>query len=98
MASKSEREYIIAISIDSGIITLIEPNGSISNYRQRGIQRLPKSIIATEIKAGNLNPLWEKIPELPRNYSIEFEDPEIMGRALATYPGTLRYLKKNGKK
>lgn len=90
-----EREYITAISIENGIILLIEPNGQLGMYHQRGIKTLTKPEINSEIRAGRLNPNWDNFPELPRNYSISFEDPEIMGRAIATYS---LILKKNATK
>ena len=39
-----ERQYLTAVSVINGIIILIEPNGSIGTYRQRGIQRLSKTL------------------------------------------------------
>lgn len=85
-----EREYLTAISIDAGIITLIQPNGQIGYYRQRGIQTLSNQAKQAQISSGKLNQMWENIPELPRNWSISFEDTEIMGRALATFPEVSR--------
>ena len=37
--SRKQREYLTAIEITGGIITLIEPDGTIGRYRQRGMQR-----------------------------------------------------------
>lgn len=85
-SKKIEREYLTAISIIGGIITLIEPNGNIGYYRQRGIQTMEPMRITRLIRAGSLDPNWRSVKELPRNWSIEFEDEEIMGKARATYP------------
>lgn len=82
----SNREYLIAISIDAGIITLIEPEGSIGYYRQRGINTIPDYNKRVLIANGLLDPNWSKVKELPKNWSIEFEDEEIMGKARATFP------------
>lgn len=85
------REYLTAIAIREGIIQLIKPNGEIGYYRQRGIDKYLQScrnLLEVErslIKAGILAKDWKKYPELPRNWSISFEDPEIMGRAYATF-------------
>lgn len=87
---KAQREYITAISIEMGIITLIEPNGTIGLYRQRGIQRLDKHLESQLIAMGLLDSGWRQFKELPKNWSISFEDEEIMGKARATFP----YLKK----
>lgn len=87
MASKKlEREYLTAISINCGIITLIEPDGNIGYYRQRGIGTMDASRINNLIRSRLLSPNWKSVKELPRNWSIEFEDEEIMGKARATYP------------
>lgn len=87
MGKKAEqREYLTAISIENGIITLIEPYGNIGYYRQRGIQALGAMRIAEEVVSGRLDANWDKVPELPRNWTIFFEDEEIMGKARASYP------------
>lgn len=97
MEKKNNREYLTAVHIINGIILLIEPDGSLGEYRQRGIQTLSPYAIQNEIKRGRLNANWKKFPELPKNYSIAFEDVEIMGRALATYPLVLK-IKREGRK
>lgn len=95
---KTERQYITAISIMQGIITLIEPNGEIGYYRQRGIKALSPSVRDRVIHDGFLDKNWGKYPELPRNYTIYFEEPEIMGRAVATFPNTERIINLYAKK
>lgn len=79
------REYLTAISIDAGIITLIEPNGSIGFYRQRGIGSLGIIAQTMLVRRGLLDPRWQQAKELPKSWSIEFEDEEIMGKARATF-------------
>lgn len=96
MSSADKREYLTAIYIDKGIIQLIEPDGRIGWYRQRGIQRLPESVILNLRVRGLLDNRWKQAKELPRNWSISFEDPEIMGKAQATFPGLEKLMK--GKK
>lgn len=86
MGNKKEREYLVAVSIEAGIITLIEPDGRIGFYRQRGIQRLNPLQIQKLVQLGLLNPRWREAKELPSNWSICFEDEEIMGKARATFP------------
>lgn len=83
---KVEREYITAISIEAGIIMLIEPEGSIGFYRQRGIGSLSAPVRAVLIRNGLLDSKWNTVKELPKNWTIEFEDEEIMGKARATFP------------
>ena len=82
---RAEREYLTAVSIQKGIILLIDPNGMLRKYRQRGIGTLSRKELYFAIYNGLLIEDWESFPELPYNYSISFEDPEIMGRALATF-------------
>ena len=82
---KKEREYLTAIEIDRGIIKLIEPDGSIGFYRQRGIKGLPEDFKIKLVSLGFLHPKYNEVKELPRNYSIAFEDEEIMGRAYAKF-------------
>ena len=87
---ENNREYLTAIVIINGIIQLIEPDGQIGFYRQRGIQTLSPSTIINDIRAGKLNAHWKEYKELPKNWSISYEDEEIMGKALATYPTVLK--------
>lgn len=81
-----EREYVTAISIMSGIIQLIEPNGEIAYYRQRGMSRIPSDIMREFVLRGKVVPNWVEYKELPSNYSISFEDEDIMGKARASFP------------
>ena len=92
MASQ-ERQYLTAISIVSGIITLIDYNGNICNYRQRGIGKFTEKQRQILISAGLLQRNWEQFKELPSYITISFEDPEIMGKARATYPNPEEILK-----
>ena len=88
--TKVQPEYITAICIRAGIITLIEPDGSIADYRQRGMNTMNKMYVNKLIFAGLLDPRWKQYKELPKNYRIYFEDEEIMGKARATYPYSYR--------
>lgn len=80
-----QREYVTAISINKGLILLIDLDGEVRAYRQRGINTLTQNEINREIHMGRLLSIWETYKELPKNYSISFEEPRIMGRAVATY-------------
>lgn len=86
------REYITAIAINKGIITLIEPNGNIAEYRQRGIGSIEPHMRDLLIRNGMLTQFWNNYKELPKLWSISFEDEEIMGKARAGFP--LTYMKK----
>lgn len=81
-----ERMYLTAVSVVAGIITLIDFDGNIVTYRQRGIQRYSDKQLKVLVSTGLLDPSWKMYKELPKHISISFEDPEIMGRAQATYP------------
>lgn len=79
------KEYITAIHIEKGIIQLIKPDGFIGYYTQRGIRQYSEQQISVLVARGQLNPNWRAYPELPKNWSISFEEPSIMGRAYATF-------------
>lgn len=96
MTEKKERQYLTAVSIMAGIITLIDYNGNIQQYRQRGIGKYSDSQRKVLISAGLLVKNWETYKELPSYISISFEDPEIMGRAQATYPNPEKISKQLG--
>lgn len=85
--AKQERQYLTAIAIQCGIISVIDYSGNIVYYRQRGIQRIPEEQRKLLISLGLLARDWEQYKELPSYISISYEDPTIMGRARASYPG-----------
>jgi hypothetical protein len=84
--AKQERIYLTAISVTAGIILLIDTDGTLRKYRQRGIQKFTEKQQKVLISAGLLVPDWGRYKELPSHVSISFEDPEVMGKAQATYP------------
>lgn len=81
-----ERVYLIATVIIAGIIELIDENGDIAYYRQRGINQIPNEYKLLLINKGMLNRYWANYKELPKHYSIRYEDSEILGRASASFP------------
>lgn len=84
---RKERQYLTALEVRSGIITLIE-NGLIVNYCQRGVHKLAKPMLLGLIKEGILDSKALNLKELPSHYTIAFEDAEIMGRAYASFSAT----------
>ena len=85
MPSK-QREYLTAIWVDKGIIQLIDVDGVIRCYRQRGLRQLKPAVINKLVASDRLVKNWDCFKELPSNYTISFEDEEIQGKARATYP------------
>lgn len=77
--------YVTAVAIEKGIITLVEPNGCINFYAQRGISKLTQEQFKKCIAEGKLDCRIKSLPELPSNYCIRFEDEQIMGKARATF-------------
>lgn len=90
---KHQRKYLLAITICGGIITLIDDNGNVVCYRQRGIKRLTDYQRKVLISKGFLQRNWEQFKELPSNVSIYFEDEDTMGKARATYPNPEEIIK-----
>lgn len=83
---KTERKYLTATTIIAGIITLIDENGEIKYYRQRGITQLSDEFKMQLINVGFLDRYWYNYKELPRDITVSFEDEEIMGKASASFP------------
>lgn len=81
----SRWEHITAIAIWEGVIQLIEPNGTIGYYSQRGIKELNQFQVRSAFEKGRLSAQALTLPELPAHYSISFEDEEIMGKAEAKF-------------
>lgn len=85
LSKARQRKYLTAIGIDRGIIVLIEEDGTIGTYHQRGLKGIEKDLAMYLIRKGDLREDYLKYPELPVTYSISFEHP-CMGRARATFP------------
>lgn len=83
---KVERQYLMATVIVGGIIELIDGNGDIVYYRQRGINQIPVDVRNLLMSKGMLNRYWANYKELPKHVSIFYEDEDIMGRAQASFP------------
>lgn len=78
------RQDRTAVSVYQGIIKLIELDGSIVEYAQRGIRRLSRQVLNEQIYKGALSTRALTLQELPKDYSIHFE-VRGMGRAVANY-------------
>ncbi len=81
-----KKRALTVIVIIAGVIELIEDDGNIAYYRQRGIDQIPLEIKEFLISKGMLNRYWKSYPEIPKNAYIRYADPSTMGRALKTYP------------
>lgn len=83
--ARKEQQYLTAIKIESGIITLIDSNGFLKQYRQRNITNIPEDEKSRLIESELLDSNWNQYPELPGNISLSFEDPYLWGKAETAY-------------
>ncbi len=86
---KNKKDYLTAVSIECGIITLLDKDGCMVQYRQRGIERMGDEQRGLLIAMGMLCRTWELYPELPGDIALSFEDPTIMGIAREAYPSEI---------
>jgi hypothetical protein len=93
--SAATRHYADVINYEKGLITLVQEDGSVGVYTQRGIKELSPLEKSREVKAGRLDPNFMNFRELPGNYTLVFEAPEITGKCTATYPLVL-FNRRNG--
>lgn len=85
-AQKSaEAVDVTVISIQMGVIQLIEPNGSIGWYRQTGLKNFTALDLQRFIREGKLAVNALDFNEVPANYRLSFEEPSIMGRAYKSF-------------
>ena len=84
--AKQEKVFLTVIQIVAGIITLIDEEGQIVSYRQRGISKYSDRQLRVLIGAGLLDQRWRMFEEIPKNISIYYEDPEVKGKAQIRYP------------
>ena len=74
-----EKEYMTVIRVQKGLISLIEPDGSIATYRQTRIMDLKEEDRQTYIDQGILSPDWAKYPQIPKHYLIYSENEDTEG-------------------
>lgn len=79
--SRAKKIHLTVIEIKKGIITLIEPDGTIGFYRQRGLDKLTPIDENYLIQNEKLRSDWRTFKELPSNYKISYEDEEFCGKA-----------------
>lgn len=89
MENKKEKVYLTTISIECGIITLVDTNGAIVQYRQRGITDIDEDKKRILISMGMLARNWCMFPELPSLTELYYEDAVILGIARKTYPSEI---------
>ena len=83
---KQSKDYLTAVSIECGIITLLDKDGSLVQYRQRDIESISNEQRRLLIAMGVLRRDWKCYSELPSHTEIAYEDPMIMGIAKEVYP------------
>jgi len=78
-------KVLIALSIKKGVITLLDENGDIKYYLQRGIEGM-SFMKKAELARMNLLDFNASVEykDLPQGYKLEFKDAS-MGRACTTY-------------
>ena len=83
---KKERQWLTAVQIVDGIITLIDDNGRIVRYRQRGLGQFTEDEKKIMMNIGLLDKHATELKEIPSHISIQFECPDIQGKAQAKFP------------
>lgn len=81
----NNRKYLTVLCIEKAIIALIEEDGEINFYRQRGIENYSIADRRKFVRDDLLDEKWSTYKEIPSNYSISFEDPYIMGKAYVNF-------------
>ena len=85
MNKKSVKIDLTAVMVDCGIIQVIGENGNMEYYAQRGIHRLTDAEKDIAMRNKVIDKRAFNLKELPAKYRIEFECPEIQGRAVASF-------------
>ena len=85
MNKKSVKIDLTAVMVDCGIIQVIGENGNMEYYAQRGIHRLTDAEKDVAMRNKVIDKRAFSLKELPAKYRIEFECPEIQGRAVASF-------------
>lgn len=80
-----EKVYLTALAIDRGLISLINEDGTIGYFLQRGVHCVSEEDRAKLVYKGLLVPNYKNFKELPANYKLEFEEPDIQGRARVSF-------------
>lgn len=82
---RTKNKVLTAVSIYKGVITLIDENGDIKHYMQRGVEAL-SMMKKAELGRQNLLDFNSALAykDLPKDISVEFEDPS-QGKVYVTY-------------
>lgn len=84
MAS-TERYYVTLVSYDRGIISVVNPDGKIGTYTQRGVHKLNEMQYRMAVGAGMLRPDARNFKDFPKEFTLNNERPDIMGRVKVTF-------------
>lgn len=79
------RVYVTAVAFDRGLISVVEPDGKMGYYSQRGVGKLDKNVFFSLVRKGHLRKDIWKFKEFPKDYSLVNEDPEALGRIFVTF-------------
>lgn len=82
---RAKNKVLTAVSIYKGVITLIDENGEIKHYMQRGVESL-SMMKKAELGRQDLLDFDSALTykDLPKDISLEFEDP-CQGKVYVTY-------------
>jgi len=76
---------VLTLNISGGIITLLDEEGNLSYYKQKGIARMGRDRKERLIREGVLDREVDRFKALPSKYRLVWEDASVMGRPEDTF-------------
>lgn len=84
MENNNTRELVTGISVEKGVISVIDPNGDTKMFRHPLIGGMTPEEVKERIEKGELAENLFDFDAFPNNWEIETEEPEITGDLATT--------------
>ena len=86
MSNRNTREPVTAVRCDRGTVVVIEPEtGELLQYKVRGMERFQKERpeeFNGLVRMGVVHEAVAILPELPKEWDVEYERTDILGHAI----------------
>lgn len=77
--NNNEKTIVTGISVEKGIISVIDPDGNIRMYRHPLVEVMPVVDVQQKMAEGVLSENLFDYHAFPNDWEIETEEPEITG-------------------
>lgn len=79
-----EKELVLGIAVEKGIISVIDPDGNMRMYRHPLVDKMSIDEVTSKIEKGELDADLFNYHAFPSDWEIETEEPDITGDLATT--------------